>query len=164
MKNITPEAYEELLLRLKVLEEKVYKDPLTSVYNRRLYDELRFLPSCPKSAARTIGFIMADVEQFKFINDCYGHVAGDDCLRKVAHVFTQNISSDDFVIRYGGDEFLLILNNRTHEQMSHMISSLKAQIAEIRFSKYPTLRIHVNVFYFYMFVRLNNTNFFPILK
>lgn len=163
MKKNTSTDYEDLLLRLQILEEKVYKDSLTNLYNRRLYDERLFLPTQQECMPKTIAFIMADVEQFKHINDCYGHIIGDVCLRKIAQVFSKNTFPDDYVIRYGGDEFLLILKNRNHTQINDMITVLKKQISEIRLLKYPAIQIHVNMGYAISAFTENTDDFFSML-
>ena len=56
---------------------------------------------------------MLDIDYFKLYNDTYGHVRGDEVLKQVAHTLTESVRSNDIVIRYGGEEFLVLLNNVT---------------------------------------------------
>ena len=84
-------------------DKRLYTDALTGVYNRRFYeDELRhkFL---------TAGVAMIDLDDFKLCNDTFGHEAGDAALRTVTSIIQHNIRASDMLIRYGGDELLLIL-------------------------------------------------------
>jgi len=85
-------------------------DPLTLVYNRRYLERLlRQETARGRRYAHPTGFIMADVDRFKQINDLYGHCAGDDSLQYVARRLESVLRASDTLIRYGGDEFLAIL-------------------------------------------------------
>ena len=85
-------------------------DPLTGVFNRNFFqtalnrEKLR-----AERYSSSIGFLMIDVDNFKEINDLYGHLTGDKVLREVASYLNDSIRETDYLIRYGGDEFLLIL-------------------------------------------------------
>ena len=87
----------------QAFKEKLYRDPLTGIYNRRYYEEV---------ARKTIGpagVALMDVDDFKICNDTYGHHAGDMALKTVANTIQSCIRKSDLLIRYGGDEFLLVL-------------------------------------------------------
>lgn len=85
-------------------------DPLTGVYNRYALDE-----ALAREFARSqryhhpIALLMVDIDQFKEFNDRFGHAAGDDVLRAVSSLLTRCVRSTDVVVRYGGDEFLILL-------------------------------------------------------
>ncbi len=85
-------------------------DPLTGVFNRNFFqialnrEKLR-----AERYKSSIGFLMVDIDNFKEINDLYGHLNGDKILREVAAYLAESIRESDYLIRYGGDEFLLIL-------------------------------------------------------
>lgn len=85
-------------------------DPLTGVFNRNFFqialnrEKLR-----AERYKSSIGFLMVDIDNFKEINDLYGHLTGDKILREVAEYLSESIRETDYLIRYGGDEFLLIL-------------------------------------------------------
>ena len=85
------------------LKVKSGKDPLTGVFNRNYLKEIVNLLS------GDICFLMLDIDHFKRVNDAYGHVVGDEVLKHVVNVISLQIRSRDIIIRYGGEEFLIIL-------------------------------------------------------
>ena len=91
------------------LAEKAVRDPLTGAFNRRkLFDVLE---ACLKTVGegRSISLIMADLDGFKEINDRYGHQVGDFLLRSVYRTFQNYVRDEDWIFRYGGDEFIILL-------------------------------------------------------
>lgn len=93
--------------RLKLAQKDAFIDPLTGLHNRRFLGE--FIAA--KLGVETVmGVIIADIDHFKFYNDNYGHQAGDKCLCRVASTIAlQMTGTSDSVIRYGGEEFLILL-------------------------------------------------------
>jgi diguanylate cyclase (GGDEF)-like protein len=95
------------------LERLVNLDGLTELANRRCFDE--YLEQEWQRSAREqlpLSLIMCDIDFFKNYNDTYGHVAGDDCLRKVSHLLKQVVRRPaDLAARYGGEEFVVVLPN-----------------------------------------------------
>lgn len=104
-------AHVELKRHRDLLENLSMRDGLTGIGNRRSFD--RHFDMMWRNAARDraqMSVIMADIDHFKAYNDHYGHVAGDDCLRKVARALDQRIKRPlDFAARYGGEEFVCVL-------------------------------------------------------
>lgn len=94
-----------------VLLNKVNIDALTEIYNRRyLMTNLEHYLEMLEEEGGWISVLMLDVDYFKSFNDTYGHPVGDICLRKVANALHVSLSgSDDFVVRYGGEEFIAVL-------------------------------------------------------
>jgi diguanylate cyclase (GGDEF)-like protein/PAS domain S-box-containing protein len=104
----------ELNNRLKqkeqVIEKLAYYDQLTGVANRALFD--KYADLYLSRAARNgcmLGLVFVDVNEFKQINDTYGHNTGDKVMTRVAAILTESMRQDDVVCRYGGDEFLVLL-------------------------------------------------------
>lgn len=92
------------------LQEQAMRDPLTDLYNRRYMDEMlkkEFARAQRKDYPITI--ILFDIDFFKKLNDTYGHTAGDKVLENLGKVFSTHIRIDDYAIRYGGEEFLVVL-------------------------------------------------------
>jgi diguanylate cyclase (GGDEF)-like protein len=103
-------AIEQLDEVIRSLEESSTKDHLTGAYNRRAGEELL---AAELARARRDGstptVAVMDVDQFKCINDRYGHQAGDVCLKHVADAIGRNIREGDWFARWGGDEFVVVL-------------------------------------------------------
>lgn len=102
---IDTDGRDKLVGKLKGYQDKLYIDPVTGVYNRRYFeDEIRNMQN-------SSGVAMIDLDDFKLYNDIYGHDMGDQVLCIVADVIKNCIRKTDKLIRYGGDEFLLILSD-----------------------------------------------------
>ena len=102
---IDTDGRDKLVGKLKGYQDKLYIDPVTGVYNRRYFeDEIRNMQN-------SAGVAMIDLDDFKLYNDIYGHDMGDQVLCIVADVIKNCIRKTDKLIRYGGDEFLLILSD-----------------------------------------------------
>ena len=102
---IDTDGRDKLVGKLKGYQDKLYIDPVTGVYNRRYFeDEIRNMQN-------SAGVTMIDLDDFKLYNDIYGHDMGDQVLCIVADVIKDCIRKTDKLIRYGGDEFLLILSD-----------------------------------------------------
>jgi len=103
----------QLLAKAELQEqllEEARQDALTGVYNRRFLNQLIAQES--DRATRydhPVGLLMIDVDRFKTINDVHGHQTGDLVLKEIAETLVSSLRSSDIVIRYGGDEFLVVL-------------------------------------------------------
>lgn len=92
------------------LRDLAIHDPLTGAFNRNFFQiALNREKFRAERYNSSIGFIMIDIDNFKEINDLYGHLTGDKILREVAAYLAESIRESDYLIRYGGDEFLMIL-------------------------------------------------------
>jgi len=103
---------EQKLIELqRQLEELSFKDGLTGVFNRRMFDSVMEVEwANAKRNRQPLSLIMLDIDYFKQYNDYYGHIQGDECLRRVANVLACVATrSRDFFARYGGEEFILVL-------------------------------------------------------
>lgn len=98
-----------MLLFVGLMNETIIIDYLTRVYNRSHLED--YLYRKTKSLHAVFGGIMIDLDYFKKINDSYGHLQGDNALGDLAKILTSSVHSDDFVARYGGDEFIIIVNS-----------------------------------------------------
>lgn len=102
---------EKLIVLQKELEELSFKDGLTGIPNRRMFDSIMEVEW--ENAVRNrqpLSLIMLDIDYFKQYNDHYGHIQGDDCLRRVAKVLSAAATrSKDFIARFGGEEFVVVL-------------------------------------------------------
>lgn len=113
---------------------QLYHDALTGTYNRRYYEEQA------KSMRYIDAVAMLDANNFKGINDHYGHAAGDCVLKAVCESIKECIRSSDILIRLGGDEFVLLMANIPEIVFYQKISEIKQRISEIKLPDYPDIK------------------------
>ena len=103
-----------------------FKDELTRVYNRKVLDIImQYEESLYKNEKSDYILIMFDIDKFKQMNDEHGHVFGDIILRNVAKCINDKVRSSDFVVRYGGDEFLVVQTNATNDSIHFFIDRIE---------------------------------------
>ena len=119
--------------------EKTYKYVLTGAFNRRFYEEkLRLYPLDG-------GIAMIDVDDFKIYNDLFGHNVGDAVLCAVAEALKEHVRNNDFLIRYGGDEFLLVLRRREKEEFVAEMKKIVQKMRDVAVKGFETIKISVSV-------------------
>ncbi|MFN3947563.1 MAG: GGDEF domain-containing protein, partial [Aquificaceae bacterium] len=95
---------------MDVLKEQSLRDQLTGLYNRRFLDEtIDKIVAQIRRKGTTLGILMVDVDYFKQVNDTYGHDMGDRVLKEVANVISKSVRESDIVVRFGGEEFMVLL-------------------------------------------------------
>ncbi len=104
------EIISQLTNQVKVLEEKSNLDSLTKVFNRRAMISYLHEICSNKNKPYNFHLLMLDVDDFKYINDTYGHLAGDKVLIFIANILKKTLRDGDKIFRYGGEEFIIILN------------------------------------------------------
>lgn len=109
-----------------ILEKLASIDPLTGLYNRRSMDI--FLTQAVES---DVGFalIMCDIDDFKKVNDTYGHDFGDVVLKGVAKITTEQVREKGYVCRWGGEEILILLNNASEESSYRIAENIRRNVA-----------------------------------
>lgn len=105
--------------------EKVYRDPLTGLFNRQY---LNTMFSALQKKHSKIAAMMLDMNDFKSINDTYGHTTGDDALVEVGAILLDSIKNQGNVIRYAGDEFVILLNTQNKRIVENCISNIQNNI------------------------------------
>ena len=120
-------------------DDKLYKDVITDAYNRRYYeDEMKVLEW-------TAGIALIDLDDFKLYNDTYGHNAGDMALHTVADVIRKNTRRSDCLVRFGGDEFLLVMPDVTEEVFHKKLQTIKRRVHEANIPGYTKLQISISI-------------------
>ncbi len=109
-------------------------DPLTNIYNRRFVNGfmIKEVEKC-KRLKKQFSIVISDVDEFKFINDNYGHLSGDMILKSLAHLITDTLRSMDVAGRYGGDEFMIILPAADSSVAASVVERLRNNIASAKF-------------------------------
>ncbi len=115
------------------IKEKIYRDELTGAYNRRYLNEWLFLDlEDDLHYDVSLGLVLVDIKSFKKINDTDGHLAGDEVLQKVAAALMKCVRKNDTVIRYGGDEFIIIFTSCHEEIVRKKMEELRAAVNDIK--------------------------------
>ena len=139
MEKMQAEAEEKLQETTESYRAKLYHDVLTGTYNRRYYEDI---------ASRIVGpagIALIDVDDFKICNDTYGHYAGDMALETAANAIRSCIRESDLLIRYGGDEFLLVLPGIPGDILQTKLEQIRtaAQMASV--PGYSHFRISLSI-------------------
>ena len=133
------EEKQYLIDQLTGYSEKLYRDVLTGVFNRRYYEEKI------KNTRGPVGIAMMDLDNFKYYNDSYGHNVGDLALNSAAKVILSNIRKSDFLIRYGGDEFLLVLPGIRKDAFDKKLNQIQQQLHQTVVDGYPGISLSVSI-------------------
>ena len=136
---IDTDGRDKLVGKLKGYQDKLYIDPVTGVYNRRYFeDEIRNMQN-------SAGVAMIDLDDFKLYNDIYGHDMGDQVLCIVADVIKDCIRKTDKLIRYGGDEFLLILSDMVRGTLRGKLLQIQEAIENATIPNCPRLKLTASI-------------------
>ena len=136
---IDTDGRDKLVSKLKGYQDKLYIDPVTGVYNRRYFeDEIRNMQN-------SAGVAMIDLDDFKLYNDIYGHDMGDQVLCIVADVIKDCIRKTDKLIRYGGDEFLLILSDMVRGTLRGKLLQIQEAIENATIPNCPRLKLTASI-------------------
>jgi diguanylate cyclase (GGDEF)-like protein len=118
---------------MDTLRESSMRDAMTGLYNRRFLEE--YLDTLLATVSRNkthLGILMLDLDYFKKVNDTYGHEAGDKVLIDLARVIRQSIRASDLTVRFGGEEFLVILNDTEADGAMVLAEKVRASVEEMR--------------------------------
>lgn len=136
---IDTDGRDKLVGKLKGYQDKLYIDPVTGVYNRRYFeDEIRNMQN-------SAGVAMIDLDDFKLYNDIYGHDMGDQVLCIVADVIKNCIRKTDKLIRYGGDEFLLILSDMVRGTLRGKLLQIQEAIENATIPNCSRLKLRASI-------------------
>ncbi len=133
------EDRENVLAELSGYADELYRDALTGVFNRRYYEDK------VKNLESSAGVAMVDLDDFKLYNDTYGHDAGDKALNVVAEVILRHVSKTDKVIRFGGDEFLLLIPDINVDNFTRKLKDIQEEVHEARVPGYSQLKLSVSI-------------------
>ena len=128
-----------LMDNLTGYKNELYRDPLTGVYNRRYYEDNI------KDLNENAGVAMIDLDDFKLYNDSYGHNAGDMALETIVSAIKKCIRSSDKIIRFGGDEFLLVLPGIHNNIFNKKLQQIRTRIKEAKVDGYSKIRLSVSI-------------------
>ena len=133
------ETNQQRAAREQQFKDELYRDPLTDAYNRRYYEEV------VRKSIGPAGIALMDVDDFKICNDTYGHHAGDVALETVANAIRSCIRSSDPLIRYGGDEFLLVLPGIPGDFLQTKLEQIRTAAQMTSVPGYSHFRISLSI-------------------
>lgn len=133
------EDRDRIVEKLNGYDEKLYQDALTGVYNRRYYEDRI------KKMTAPAGVAMIDMDDFKIYNDTYGHNAGDMALITTIEAIRRCIRKTDILIRYGGDEFLLILEGISETMFTEKLKQIRTEIYHANVPSYSRLQLSASI-------------------
>lgn len=116
-----------------------YRDALTGTYNRKYMEQQL------RNEKIAAGVAILDIDDFKLCNDIYGHNCGDAVLINVIGIINRNISEQDILIRYGGDEFILIMPGISEEDMEEKLKRIRKRIYSGIVPEYPSVQMSVSI-------------------
>lgn len=126
-----------LLVINKILSKTIHLatfDPLTGVYNRATY--IRKIDNLLRKRKMNVpGLLLIDLDNFKQVNDQYGHVEGDHILIETALILKRVVKNNGFVVRFGGDEFAIVLYDTTEQHMQQIAESILTQIRTVQYER-----------------------------
>lgn len=136
-----------LMIYITVQSQVANTDYLTGLYNRRYLDN--YLDQSIKNMPpdKKIGGIMVDVDDFKSINDRHGHATGDMALRTASTILKKVFDKDEVVARYGGDEFVVLLNIKEEKELHQQVNNLKKQFDLFNNKKKEVFELKVSIGY-----------------
>ena len=137
--------------REKQIARLAARDPLTALYNRRALERRAPRLLQEVAPARPGALLMIDIDNFKLVNDLYGHAAGDRLLVALSEMISAVLPDDALPARLGGDEFIILLNNASHERVISLGNTLREQFQNIASQTFATpepvtLSIGANLF------------------
>jgi len=119
-----------LMVFLNIQNHSIQTDYLTGVFNRKRFESYLNSKINSSSKKKTFSAILLDMDQFKAINDTYGHEMGDDALKTCVKLLSKNLRSKDFIARYGGDEFYIILETSDLAALERIIARINRSIED----------------------------------
>lgn len=136
-----------LIIFINFQNYQLYTDHLTGLFNRRQLDNYLQGRLRSGSGGNLIGGIMIDLDSFKEINDIYGHNAGDQALEYSAKIFMNTFRRNDFIARYGGDEFIIIMELEDSGDLMRAIERLKENIRQFNLRTVVPYKIGLSMGY-----------------
>lgn len=115
------------------LRESSLRDAMTGLYNRRFLEEyVTTLIATSQRRQSPFSVLMLDLDYFKQVNDTFGHEAGDKVLKALAETLTKNVRGSDMVIRYGGEEFLIVLQDTSAENAMEIAEKIRVKVGDTK--------------------------------
>jgi len=168
IKNYFVEAAPSLIVKflLSALKDSAFKDGLTNLYNRKFLDEhlTKLVPQALREKIN-IAVLMLDMDHFKAVNDEYGHDIGDLVLKELSRILTENVRDSDIVVRYGGEEFIVLLVGIDCEESAIDIANkLRVNVGKNEINVYAGNKLRKTISIGLSMFPADSTNFDLVMK
>ena len=128
------------------LKEQANRDPMTNMHNRRYFAQMsEKIVSIAKRTKEPLGFMMIDIDNFKKVNDTYGHNVGDEVIKMLANKLISRIRESDIAARFGGEEFAIILPNTDLKSTSEVAETIRLEVEQIKYNDNLHFTISIGV-------------------
>nr|WP_242698596.1 GGDEF domain-containing protein [Alteromonas sp. 5E99-2] len=134
--QLTSLQKQTLSYKKRLVEQKnsLYTDPLTGVPNRLAYNERAVKAmSFAETQNDPLALSVIDIDHFKSINDQYGHAAGDRTLQVIAKNLMKNLRPNEFLARWGGEEFALLMQNQSDKNLKSRLDEMREELSQLPF-------------------------------
>ena len=151
---------------MNALKDSAFRDGLTGLYNRKFLDEhtKKLIPQAKRDEF-SVGVLMLDMDHFKAVNDEYGHDIGDKVLKELALILVDTVRESDLVIRYGGEEFIVLLVGVNSEQDAiNVAHKIGQKVRENEIDVYAGAKLKKTVSIGLSMFPADSTNFNSVMK
>ncbi|WP_280771224.1 GGDEF domain-containing protein [Salipaludibacillus daqingensis] len=140
------EKEKDLLIKNTLMEKLTKVDPLTNLYNHRTFHEyMDHLVKQSKEYQMPLQLAILDIDNFKKINDSFGHSVGDSVLKRVARTIYEKSSENDIVARYGGEEFAILFTNKKFEESLQITEKIRSHIASLHHEEIDDRSVTISI-------------------
>ncbi|NVJ54241.1 MAG: GGDEF domain-containing protein [Campylobacteraceae bacterium] len=156
----------EVKLLMHALQESAFTDGLTGLYNRKFLEEYtkKMLPQIKRDGTN-VGLLMLDMDHFKAVNDEYGHDIGDKVLKELARILNETVRESDIIIRYGGEEFVILLMGvNTEDDAMSVAKKIGAKVRENEIDVYAGNKLKKTVSIGLSMYPEDSTSFDTVIK
>ncbi len=137
----------EVKLLMEALQQSAFKDGLTGLYNRKFLEEhtKKLIPQALRDKFN-IGVLLLDMDHFKAVNDEYGHDIGDKVLKELSRILNETVRESDIIIRYGGEEFIVLLVNvKTENDALEVANKIRMRVSENEIDVYAGSKLRKTI-------------------
>jgi diguanylate cyclase (GGDEF)-like protein len=148
LEQLVKDRTKELEIAKEKLTTMANKDPLTNLYNRRYFTDIASnIQELAKRNNEPLSALMIDIDRFKNINDTYGHDVGDDVIVNIANILLQHTRKSDIVVRFGGEEFVILLPNTNIDGAAKIAEKIRVNIENqtIKLDENSTIKTTVSI-------------------
>ncbi|MDP4133243.1 MAG: diguanylate cyclase [Bacillota bacterium] len=153
-------TFASLILFTNIQNRNMDHDYLTGVFNRQTLDSYMQQKINASTEDKTFSAILLDIDNFKFINDHFGHIEGDKALIDTAYILRDSLEFNDFIARYGGDEFCIILDSNDLEAAQNAIRQINNNLLDFNQRKNKPYQLKLSVGYAVYNLSIGNAELF----